>query len=53
MLLALIAGQTNTLWLLYAASVLRGIAFAIALIITTVGALGFYYLYRKLINAQE
>jgi len=109
MLLALTAGQTNTLWLLFAASVLRGIAFgggalawnlghlsfvkpeksqdymavhvtltgfrgltapflgvaiynaiesrypnegswsfAIALVITTAGALGFYYLYRKL-----
>ncbi len=114
MLLALIAGQTNTLWLLYAASVLRGIAFgggalawnlghlsfvkpeksqdymavhvtltglrgltapflgvaiynaiekrypnegswsfAIALVITTVGALGFYYLYRKLISRDS
>lgn len=112
MLLALIAGQTNTLWLLFAASVLRGIAFgggalawnlghlsfvkpersqdymavhvtltglrgltapflgvaiynaiedrapgegswsfAIALVITTAGALGFYHLYRKLRDA--
>lgn len=111
MLLALIAGQTNTLWLLFAASIFRGIAFgggalawnlghlsfvkpeksqdymavhvtltglrgltapfigvaiynaiekqhpgegswtfAIALLITTAGALGFYHLYRKLIK---
>lgn len=113
MLLALISGQTNTLWLLYAASVLRGIAFgggalawnlghlsfvkaeksqdymavhvtltglrgltapfagvaiynaiearypnegswtfAVAMLITIAGALGFYYLYRKLIKAN-
>jgi hypothetical protein len=27
-------------------------SFAVALVITTVGALGFYYLYRKLIKAE-
>ncbi|CAN0575357.1 unnamed protein product [Laminaria digitata] len=112
--LALIAGQTHTLWLLYAASVLRGIAFgggalawnlghlsfvkpeksqdymavhvtltglrgltapflgvavynaietrhpgegswsfALALLITTAGALGFYHLYRKLVRPEQ
>lgn len=114
MLLALVAGQTDTLWLLFAASVLRGIAFgggalawnlghlsfvkpeksqdymavhvtltglrgltapfigvaiynaiedrypnegswsfAVALAITLVGSLGFYYLYRKLIKYDQ
>lgn len=114
MLLALIAGQTNTLWLLFAASVLRGIAFgggalawnlghlsfvkaeksqdymavhvtltglrgltapflgvavynaietryptegswtfALALLITTAGALGFYHLYRQLVQINS
>ncbi len=41
MLLALIAGQTNTLWLLYAASVLRGIAFGGGALAWNLGHLSF------------
>lgn len=41
MLLALIAGQTSTLWLLYAASVIRGIAFGGGALAWNLGHLSF------------